>query len=124
MSLPNERRGHFLKLVFNDYRGCRLLLRNEVNVEVAARLLALRFGERKVEGVVQNLDVVLKPLVRSSCLMLPNFSQRHALNFPIIRLESFPACLQAICRRRSHDFGSQVEQERLRYAVALWSAAK
>jgi len=51
----------FLKLVFNDYKAAILIFRNQVNVEIPSRLLALCVGERKIKRFVQNLNVILKP---------------------------------------------------------------
>jgi hypothetical protein len=59
-------------LVFDGDRITALVLRHEIDAEVAGGLLPFRSRERQTEGIVENIYVVPEPGREVRGFMLPN----------------------------------------------------
>jgi hypothetical protein len=69
----------FFELVFNNDSPTVFVFRNQINTEIARRSLSFRSRQVEIKGFIQYVDVVLKPLCNILRLVLPHFTQGHAL---------------------------------------------
>ena len=68
------------KLVLNNDRVARIVLRDEIDGEIASLPFPLRTDERQVEDLVQHVDVLLEPS-REVQFVFPDLTERYAFEF-------------------------------------------
>lgn len=75
-----------LELVLDDDLAPEPIVALNVESEGADPLFALLGAHLEVEDVVEVINVVLQPDVEIAVLPLPDFPQRHLLDFPDVQI--------------------------------------
>jgi hypothetical protein len=70
-----------LQLVLDDDERTRTILCYQIDAEVTAVLLTIHVGERQVQHVTEDINVVLQPRRELQRLVLPHVTKLKALDF-------------------------------------------